>query len=164
MGQESSSGRLQSSVRREKDIDLDIDSRSVLKDYKEVERPQYNTSDSSVFLLKLGSNFGGYETTGMTRRIVGVFSEDHTTEPHVSRTSGVADPRELELRQMTEEESSGKLNLACHVASGTQSKSLLRSTSSFYPLHETSSSVFLHVSQDARRTTVKINSFKYNMK
>lgn len=40
MGQESSSGRLQSSVRREKDIDLDIDSRSVLKDYKEVERPQ----------------------------------------------------------------------------------------------------------------------------
>ncbi|KAF7414337.1 hypothetical protein HZH68_002826 [Vespula germanica] len=113
MGQESSSGRLQSSVRREKDIDLDIDSRSVLKDYKEVERPQYNTSDSSVFLLKLGSNFGGYETTGMTRRIVGVFSEDHTTEPHVSRTSGVADPRELELRQMTEEESSGKLNLAC---------------------------------------------------
>ncbi|KAL2720317.1 hypothetical protein V1478_010583 [Vespula squamosa] len=40
MGQESSSGRLRSSVRREKDIDLDIDCGSVLKDYKEVERPQ----------------------------------------------------------------------------------------------------------------------------
>ncbi|KAL2720316.1 hypothetical protein V1478_010582 [Vespula squamosa] len=100
----------------------------------------------------------------MTRRIVGVFSEDHTTEPHVSRTSGVADPRELELRQMTEEESSGKLNLAHHVASGTQSKSLLRSTSSFYPLHEASSSVFLHVSQDAWRTTIEMNSFEYNTK
>ncbi|KAI4491402.1 hypothetical protein M0804_002794 [Polistes exclamans] len=58
---------------------------------------RYNTLDSSVFLFKLGSNFVEYETSRMGRRIVGVFSKDHRTEPHVSRTSGVANPRELEL-------------------------------------------------------------------
>ncbi|KAI4501899.1 hypothetical protein M0802_003234 [Mischocyttarus mexicanus] len=43
------------------------------------------------------SKFVGYETSRMGRRIVAVFSKDHRTEPHVSRTSGVADPSELEL-------------------------------------------------------------------
>lgn len=108
-----------------------------------------------MFLLKLGSNFGGYETTGMTRRIVGVFSEDHTTEPHVSRTSGVADPRELELRQMTEEESSGKLNLA-RLAHWRATGADRRSYTPISKLIEIHTHIYLH----AKALTFQTRSFQ----